>query len=87
MDAIFVLAIFVGGVDLFACKHSREADCDDFRVTAYICNAWSVYFDSERGYGWFNNLINSRRNDEFLGCNWKLSLDFFHKLSCQYRDA
>ena len=87
MDAIFILAIFVGRANFFTRQYCSKANSDNFCIAAHLCYFGLVYVNFECSNGWFDDFIDSRRHDEFLGCNWELSLDFFYKLPCQYRDA
>ena len=87
MAARDVVVLCLSRAAIFDCKLSCKADSDDFCIAAHLCYFGLVYVNFECSNGWFDDFIDSRRHDEFLGCNWELSLDFFYKLPCQYRDA
>jgi len=78
MDADVFLAIFGGRLDFFISKYRSEADCDNLVFAADCSDFGAFYTDCECGNGGVDDFAASWGDDEFLGCNWQLYLDFFY---------
>ncbi len=87
MDANIVLVIFIGGLNLFFSKYSRETNCNYFCATVDILDLRPIYINRKCRNGWFDDSADSGCHDGLLGGDWQLFDDFFNKLPCQYRDA
>jgi hypothetical protein len=70
MDANVILAISIGGLNLFVSKCGREADCYYFCATINIPDFGFIYTYRKCRDGRFDDIVNPGCYDELLGCNW-----------------